>query len=126
MSGVKRIIFGISTLFNDISQCRELCTNEDIEEVIKFSYLKYLQKPEVQKKYGITSATYTDIDLIDPSFWDIVPIYRHEEQVSEYVLEHFGYTIQGHLEYFLSTINTNTLTIINIEVLENLLIIETV
>lgn len=126
MSGVKRIIFDIATLFNDISQCRELCTNEDIEEVIKFSYLKYLQKPEVQKKYGITSATYADIDLIDPSFWDIVPIYRHEEQVSEYVLEHFGYTIQGHLEYFLSTINTSTLTIINIEVLESLLIIETV
>lgn len=126
MSGVKRIIFDIATLFNDISQCRELCTNEDIEEVIKFSYLKYLQKPEVQKKYGIISATYADIDLIDPSFWDIVPIYRHEEQVSEYVLEHFGYTIQGHLEYFLSTINTSTLTIINIEVLESLLIIETV
>ena len=126
MSGLKRIIFNISKLIDDVSNCRELCTDEDIQDVIKFSYLKYLQKPEVQKKFNITSATYSDIDLIDPSFWDIVPIYRHEEQISDYVLEHFGGMIRDQLDYFLTTLGSSTLNIVNIEILEVLLIIETV
>lgn len=120
-----RTIFEIHQLWKDISECKELVTDEDIEEVIKFTYLKYLQSPRLKQKYMLTDITYLGFSIYDTNFWQDIPIYKHEERVSEYVLEHFGDIVRNQVHYFLNQIKDHNITIDNIEVIESLLIIDT-